>query len=158
MAAGEWVETASSWRQIRTFLEHYGNSSRSPRLSDRCMLWGHHRRGWDSVAVGFKRVEKSWLSLWRLQPIWPGRDGRFRVFSRVKIPETLPSGPSCCRFMYADDHQLYVTGSDYSIASSRLQYQGNLAMSWYRDNFLLANTDPREVSMSYYQSKKHWLR
>ena len=44
-------------------------------------------------------------------------------------------------FMYADDHQLYVTGSDYNIASSRLQYQGKLAMSWYRDNFLLANTE-----------------
>ena len=58
-------------------------------------------------------------------------------------------------FMYADDHQLYVTGSDYNIASSRLQYQGKLAMSWYRDNFLL---DQREVSVSYYQSKKHWLR
>ena len=55
-------------------------------------------------------------------------------------------------FMYADDHQLYVTGSDYNIASSRLQYQGKLAMSWYRDNFLL---DHREVSVSYYQSKKH---
>ena len=44
-------------------------------------------------------------------------------------------------FMYADDHQLYVRGSDYNIASSRLQYQGKLAMSWYRDNFLLANTE-----------------
>ena len=44
-------------------------------------------------------------------------------------------------FMYADDHQLYVTESDYNIASSRLQYQGKLAMSWYRDNFLLANTE-----------------
>ena len=42
-------------------------------------------------------------------------------------------------FMYADDYQLY--GSDYNIASSRLQYQGKLAMSWYRDNFLLANTE-----------------
>ena len=36
-------------------------------------------------------------------------------------------------FMYADDHQLYVTGSDYSTVSSKLQYQGELAMSWYRD-------------------------
>ena len=43
--------------------------------------------------------------------------------------------------MYADDYQLYVTGSDYNIASSRLQYQGKLAMSWYRDNFLHANTE-----------------
>ena len=44
-------------------------------------------------------------------------------------------------FMYADDHQLYVKELDYNIASSRLQYQGNLAMSWYRDNFVLANTE-----------------
>ena len=44
-------------------------------------------------------------------------------------------------FMYADNHQLYVTGSDYNIVSSRLQYQGKLAMSWYRDNFPLANTE-----------------
>ena len=44
-------------------------------------------------------------------------------------------------FMYADNHQLHVTGSDYNIASSRLQYQGKLAMSWCRDNFLLANTE-----------------
>ena len=36
---------------------------------------------------------------------------------------------------------LYVTGSDCNIASSRLKYQGKLAMSWYRDNFLLANTE-----------------
>ena len=32
-------------------------------------------------------------------------------------------------FMYADDHQLYVTGSDYHTAFSKLQYQGKLAMS-----------------------------
>ena len=51
-------------------------------------------------------------------------------------------------FMYADDHQLYVTGSDYYIASSRLQYQGKLAMSWYRDDFLLAKCltiNPRNI-------------
>ena len=44
-------------------------------------------------------------------------------------------------FMYADVHQLYVTGSEYNIVSSRLQNQGKLAMSWYRNNFLLANTE-----------------
>ena len=42
---------------------------------------------------------------------------------------------------FSDDHQLYVTGSDYDIVSSRLQNQGKLAMPWYRDNFLLANTE-----------------
>ena len=44
-------------------------------------------------------------------------------------------------FMYADDQQLSVTRSDYNIVSSRLQNQGKLAMSWYRDNFLLANRE-----------------
>ena len=44
-------------------------------------------------------------------------------------------------FMYANDHQLYVTGSDYNIASSKLHHQGKLAMSWYRENFLLPNTE-----------------
>ena len=56
-------------------------------------------------------------------------------------------------FMYADDHHLYVTGSDYNIASSRLQYQGKLAMSWYRDNHV-STCQHREVSMYYYKSKK----
>ena len=100
---GSWVETASSRREIRTlslrrsggerllfclhfqwsnltffvdFTTRIGNLSRSPRPSSCCMLWGHHRRGWISVAVEFKHVEKSWLSLRRLRPIWPGQDGR----------------------------------------------------------------------------------
>ena len=75
----------AQWSNLtfRGFYEYDGNFSRSPRPSSCCMLWGHHRQGWVSVAVGFKHVEKSWLSLWRLWPIWPGRDGRFRVFSRV---------------------------------------------------------------------------
>ena len=42
--------------------------------------------------------------------------------------------------MYADDHVLYATGLKHNIVSSRLQDQGELVMSWYRDNFLLANT------------------
>jgi len=46
-------------------------------------------------------------------------------------------------FMYADDRQLYETGSDGNTASSMLQYQGDrdLAMSWCRVNVLLANTE-----------------
>ena len=39
--------------------------------------------------------------------------------------------------MYADDHVLFATGLNHNIVSSRLQDQGELAMSWYRDNFLL---------------------
>ena len=81
---------------VSKFYEHNGKFSRSPRPSSCCMLWGHHRRGWISVVVGFTRFENSRLSLERLRPIWPGRDGRFRVFSRVWSQETRPSGPSCC--------------------------------------------------------------
>ena len=45
--------------------------------------------------------------------------------------------------MYVDDCVLYnyKTGLNHNIISSRLQDQGELAMSWYRDNFLLAKTD-----------------
>ena len=42
--------------------------------------------------------------------------------------------------MYADNHVLYATGLNHNIVPSRLQDQGELAKSWYRDNFLLANT------------------
>ena len=44
-------------------------------------------------------------------------------------------------FMHVYDHQLYVTGSDYNTASSKLQYQGEIAMSWHRNSSLLANTE-----------------
>ena len=43
-------------------------------------------------------------------------------------------------FMYANDHQLHVTWSDYNIVSSRLQNQGKLAMSWYRNRTLYLPT------------------
>ena len=43
--------------------------------------------------------------------------------------------------MYADDHQLYSAGTKYNTVMSNLSTQGKLAMSWYRDNFLLANSD-----------------
>ena len=43
--------------------------------------------------------------------------------------------------MYADDHQLYSTGTKCDTVMSNLSAQGKLAMTWYRDNFLLANSD-----------------
>ena len=57
--------------------------------------------------------------------------------------------------MYADDHQLYVMGNNYEIVGSRLKAQGQLASTWYKNNFLLANTDkfqfltvnPRKLDM-----------
>ena len=41
----------------------------------------------------------------------------------------------------ADDHQLYVTGKTYEEVESTLGTQGQQALLWYRNNFLLANTD-----------------
>ena len=43
--------------------------------------------------------------------------------------------------MYADDHQLYVAGKNHEAVESRLKTQGQLALSWYKNNFLLANPD-----------------
>ena len=57
-------------------------------------------------------------------------------------------------FMYADDHQLYVTGSDYNIAPSRLQYQGKLAMS-YGTGITFYLPTQRSFHVLLYQSKKH---
>ena len=59
-------------------------------------------------------------------------------------------------FMYVDNYQLYVTGSDYNIVSSRLQYQEKLAMSWYRGNFSLANTENNLVPRAF--PLKKWVR
>ena len=39
--------------------------------------------------------------------------------------------------MYADDHQLYVMGNNYEIVGSRQKAQGQLASTWYKNNFLL---------------------
>ena len=43
--------------------------------------------------------------------------------------------------MYADDHQLYKTGKDHDTVGSNLKAQGQLASSWYKNNFLSANPD-----------------
>ena len=43
--------------------------------------------------------------------------------------------------LYADDHQLYVTGKTYEEAESTLKTQGQQALTWYRNNFLLANSN-----------------
>ena len=41
--------------------------------------------------------------------------------------------------MYADDHQMYTTGKSYGVVEARLMMQGQLFLTWYRDNFLHAN-------------------
>ena len=43
--------------------------------------------------------------------------------------------------LYADDHQLYVTAKTYEEVESTLETQGQQALLWYRNNFLLANPD-----------------
>ena len=43
--------------------------------------------------------------------------------------------------MYADDHQLYATGKTHEAVHSALMSQGWQALAWYKNNFLLANTE-----------------
>lgn len=43
--------------------------------------------------------------------------------------------------MYADDHQIYVKGKDHETVGHSLKTNGNQALSWYSNNFLLANPD-----------------
>ena len=43
--------------------------------------------------------------------------------------------------MYADDHQMYIVGSDMSIMCTNMEKQGNSALKWYKDNYLLSNPE-----------------
>ena len=43
--------------------------------------------------------------------------------------------------LYADDHQLYVTGKTYEEVESTPETQGQQALLWYRNNILSANPD-----------------
>ena len=43
--------------------------------------------------------------------------------------------------MYADDHQMYTSGTDFSTVRNSLEMEGQKAASWYKDNYLLANRD-----------------
>ena len=44
--------------------------------------------------------------------------------------------------MYVDDHQLHTfSGTNFTVVREALEQEGQLAASWYRDNFLLANPD-----------------
>ena len=107
---GNWVETASSWREIRIL--SFRRSGGERRLFCFHFQWSNltlfvdftsimatfrevrdllaiacfedmHRQVCISVVVGSTHVEKSRLSLRRLRTIWPGRDRRFRLFGRV---------------------------------------------------------------------------
>ena len=43
--------------------------------------------------------------------------------------------------MYADDHQMYVKGGEHEIVRCRMKTQGQQALSWYWNNFLLASPE-----------------
>ena len=43
--------------------------------------------------------------------------------------------------MYADDHQMYIVGSDMSIMCTDMEKEGNSALKWYKDNYLLSNPE-----------------
>ena len=43
--------------------------------------------------------------------------------------------------MYADDHQMYIVGSDMSIMCTNTEKEGNSALKWYKDNYLLSNPE-----------------
>ena len=45
--------------------------------------------------------------------------------------------------MYADDHQMYIVGSDMSIMCTNMEKEGNSALKWYKDNYLLSNPENR---------------
>ena len=57
--------------------------------------------------------------------------------------------------MYANDHQMYVKGREHETVQCRMKTQGQQALSWYSNNFLLANPDkfqsrninPRKLDM-----------
>ena len=49
--------------------------------------------------------------------------------------------------MHADDHQLYTAEETHGTVESRPKTQGHLASSWYKNNFLLANSEIPGISM-----------
>ena len=51
--------------------------------------------------------------------------------------------------IYVDDHQLYTSGTSFTAVREALEQEGQLAASWYRDNFLLANPDKFQAMILY---------
>ena len=46
--------------------------------------------------------------------------------------------------MYADDHQMYIVGSDMSIMCTNMAKEGNSAIKWYKDK-VLSTVQPRKT-------------
>ena len=52
--------------------------------------------------------------------------------------------------MYVDDDQLYtLSGTNFTAVREALEAEGQLAASWYRNNFLLANLDKFQAMILY---------
>ena len=51
--------------------------------------------------------------------------------------------------IYADDHQLYTSGTNFTAVGEALEQEDQLAASWYRDNFLLPNPDKFQAMTLY---------
>ena len=51
--------------------------------------------------------------------------------------------------IYVDDHQLYTSGTNFTAVREALEQEYQLAASWYRDNFLLANPDKFQAMILY---------
>lgn len=47
--------------------------------------------------------------------------------------------------MYADDHQMYIVGSDMYIMCTNMEKEGNSAHKWYKDNYLLSKPEKLNV-------------
>ena len=43
--------------------------------------------------------------------------------------------------MYADDHQMYIVGSGMSIMCTNVEKEGNSALKWHKNNYLLSNPE-----------------
>ena len=62
----------------------------------------------------------------------------------------LPSSITTAKLsIYVDDHQLYTSGTNFTAAREALEQEDQLAASWYRDNFLLANPDKFQAMILY---------
>ena len=51
--------------------------------------------------------------------------------------------------IYVDEHQLYTSRTNFTAEREALEQEDQLAASWYRDNFLLANPDKFQVMILY---------
>ena len=51
--------------------------------------------------------------------------------------------------IYVDDHQLYTSGTNFTAERETFKQEDQLAVSWYRGNFLLANPDKFQAMILY---------